>query len=173
METPKEKATQPTKPLEEEHKRVELLESDKILKLDSSIIPWAERAEEIGLKLVRLNGGVSEFYYADFIRGNRLITPWGKVDKAGKMEDINEMLFNRIEGMLQDTGGTIYVRRIEHPRTKRPIIKLANANQERNYIIQFDNIEGKPVIIRIALCADVTSENNDVMPVISTVKRKK
>lgn len=158
---------QPTAPAAEEEFSKPTME----MTITPADIPWITEPEKVPFELVRLETG-GMFWYADFIRGMSLQKAKEKVEKAGKMPEMEKLLLKRLEGVLQKNAN-LYIRSLEHPSTKKPISKIAAGNGNRIYCMEQNEVDGIRTFMRLAVCADTTSENNLVMPVLSIVERRK
>ena len=134
-------------------------------------IPWVTEPERVKFRLIELSTG-DKFWYADFIRGTNLLKAWEKVERTGKMPYLDKLFLTRMEGYLQNTPN-LYIRNLEYPATPDPILKIAAKNGARVYCQQREQVAGVRTFIRLAVCADTTSENNLVMPVLSPIERRK
>lgn len=155
-----------------ERRVVERLSSNHTLTIGPEEIPWISIPEKINLDLVRIGPGI-ETYFGDFIRGKKLLRAQEKSAKVVGLSNMDELFFRRIEGWLQKGGGRIRMRVLDKPSTKKEIYKVTGNQGERMYFLRFGDIDGKFVIIRIAMCSNANSENDDVMPVLSTEQRRK
>lgn len=155
--------------------KIEILPTDKTIELKRDELLWLPESEQISLSLVRMNNGAVEFYLGDGVRGNRLLKVIDEIQVGGQTAAIDSLFFKQIEKLIQ-TGNRRYINQLTYPRTKVkkiPIFKINGTENKRVYYIRMKNIDNKYVIIRVAACTDVTTENNVVMQVITTKRIKK
>lgn len=126
-------------------------------------IPWLPgESEIIKLKKVDFQGHRS-CYVASAVRGRKLTDAASSLNR--KKSDIANRLFY---GCLPDfisNGYNAHVKRTDKQKTTQPIFYTGNPDGQRVYFMRLDNLNGIPVILKIAAC-DKTKQA-DVMSVIA------
>lgn len=130
------------------HKRFkEVRSTEKTRVLDRLDMPWLsanEQATIVPLASVTLKDG-KKFYLGNAVRGNLV-----EVASGLKGDD------NRIANELFYAGVEKFMNGVKQPMdncaTSRQIYYVGNARGIRVYFMQVENMEGIPVIIRIAAC---------------------
>lgn len=123
-------------------------------------LPWLQDSEEVRLKKMYFLSGKSA-YIASVVRGRRLIDAASDLNKK-KSEIVNRLFYSCLPDFVEN-GYNPHVKRIDGQITKRPIFSVGNPDGQRVYFTRLDNLNGIPVILRIAACSknrqvDVLSE---------------
>lgn len=134
------------RPLPSGYERVS--EGPKVV-LKKADIPWLESDEEIQLKEVDLVGGGS-FLLGSAIRGKRLKSAADQLDSHRK--GLVDNLFNSHLPDFVRRNHHPDLRKLVNPATTKPVYCFGNPGGQRVYFTRLDNTDGKPVIIRLAVC---------------------
>lgn len=139
------------------------------LDLTHDNMEWVRTQERLQLGLTNVDG--IPIWYGDFIRGDTLLDAQKKVKETGKMPDLDKLLFQRLPPWLRKER-VQNIGELLDPKADRHIYYAKHKNGGRVYFMRYDNFDGKYVIIRVAVCADVTSQNQ-ILPTLCEVKDRK
>lgn len=131
----------------------EVKPANQQLLLTRNQIPWLERQDiSIPLELMTFKGTSSErFLFADFIHGRKLTEAAAHlVEQRGV--SIDSLTFTHLTPEFLKSGRHPYIKLIHDPVTNKPIYCIYNPSGPRVYIMRRNEIQGFPVIIRIAAC---------------------
>lgn len=123
---------------------------EQTLNVPREEIPWLETSERVHLAKVTLQGTNGIFYLGSMIRGEVLVHAADQLDPH-RSRIANHLLYSQLPELITK-GFNSRVDIIRDPVTEKPIYYLGNPGGQRVYFMRFDNIEGVPVIIRIAVC---------------------
>lgn len=125
-------------------------------------VPWLPtESERIRLKRVGVSGG-AEFYLASATRGKKLVEAASELDEH-RSKIANSLFNSRISEFIR--GYAVNVKTLIHSVAKRTVYYVGNPGGQRVYFMRFDNMDGLPVIIRIAACDK--SAQTDVLSVLT------
>lgn len=141
--------------------------SGKSLELTRGELPWLPEKEQINLVLVRAGGDGKEFLYGSAIRGHALRSAADQLDEH-RSQLVNNLFYTHLPDFIE--GRSAHISVLTHERTPRKIYYVGNPGGQRGYFIRFDNLEGKPVIIRVAVCDK--SQQLKVLEVLTTMPPK-
>lgn len=130
--------------------------SDWQLKVKSDFLPWLPTRTKEGRPILEhrlqlteivLSGG-TRFYLGSLIAGDELVEAANSLDKH-RSQIVNKMFYAHLPGFLRKDP---VAKRLDDAVTKEPIYYFSNKGGQRVYFIGSGEKQGKPVIIRIAVC---------------------
>lgn len=128
----------------------EVKHSDTFLHVKRNDMPWLKEDENIPLAKITLSGTDEKtFFYGSCIR-ERLVDATNMLDEH-QSRIANNLLYSHIPPFIQ-TGSHPYIKRVDDEITEKPIYCVYNKGGNRVYFMRFDDINKRPVIIRIAVC---------------------
>ncbi len=128
----------------------EVVHSDKVLIITKNELPWLKDDEKIPLVKITLTGTNGKtFYYGSCIRGH-LVEAAKKLDMH-QSRFCNNLLYSHLPTLIQN-GSHPYIKIVSSQVTEKPIYYFSNIGGNRVYFMRFNEIDGKPVILRIAVC---------------------
>ncbi len=156
--------------------------TDRNLVMDHLDMPWlppdksGSKISIVPLVLAVMQNGES-FYFGSAIRGNDLVGETSRLTDA-ESEKGNKLFYAEIQRFLQDSKVT---RTLDNPRTKSPDIPVQRRRDiyyasngrgvVRVYFLRMNDINNKPVIIKIAISLGKGSEI-DVLSTLTTEDKK-
>ena len=154
----------------------EVKRAQQVLVLDRIDLPWLPSDEaHVPLAFIVLQSG-EQFYYGSAVKGKTLIDAARGLDT--KSEQANKLFYAEAQRFLQGSRAT---RTLDNPLTKasniqvdrrRDIYYASNGvGTIRTYFMRMNDIDNKPVIIRIATCVGKGTEI-DVLSVLTTEDKK-
>ena len=160
----------------------EVIGTDRNLVLDNLDMPWlppdksGSKISIVPLVLAVMQNGES-FYFGSAIRGKNLMEQANKLTEADS-ERGNKLFYAEVQRFLQDSMVT---RILDNPITKssdipvqrrRNILYASNGGGAvRVYFMRMNDIDNKPVIIKIAISLGKGSEI-DVLSTLTTEDKK-
>lgn len=140
----------------------ELVSEGPQITLTRRDLPWLpQENEKIKLKRVAVQGG-GIFYLAGCTRGKKLVDAANQLDEH-RSKITNKLFNSRIGEFIK--GYNVNVKTLINSVATRPVYYVGNPGGQRVYFMRFDNIDGFPVIIRIASCDK--SAQSDVLSVLT------
>lgn len=153
----------PIKKVEESKPGVkEVVRTRYSLTLTRGELPWLP-TEFKEVNLVKVKYGNVETFLGSEISNRDLIDAANQLD-LHRSEIANNMLHTHLPQFIE--GFNPHVKALDNTRTKQPIFYLSNAGGQRIYFMRFDNKEGIPVIVKVAVCDKATQAN--VLLVLTT-----
>lgn len=121
-------------------------------------IPWL-RGDRVQVALEKMTLDTSQgqqFLYGSLIYGRKLRRLFNQLAPR-ELRNLDDLLFVQLSELIQD-GFAPDIEIVHHRITKKtnnkPIFETGNQNGGRVYFMRFDEIQGLPVIIRIAAAKD-------------------
>src|SRR3989344_2017201 len=147
-------------------KTPEVARTGKSITIRKEDIPWLETPAH-KVELVTMRHGSVEFLFGSAIQSKRLREAARQLD--GHRSDIcNNLLYSHLPQYSE--GFHPKVTPVKNSVTRQPMFEIGNKGGQRVFFMRFGKIEGKPVIVKIAVC-DKARENK-VLSQITTESRK-
>lgn len=140
------------------------------LSISREEIRWLEEDKvQVPLELMTLATTEEEqFLYGSLIHGKKLKRLLGQMT-GSELESADDLLFVQLSELMQKRSAPD-IEMVHNHITARPIFETGNRKGQRVYFMRFDNLQGIPVIIRIA--AANNHKITEVFSVISTENRR-
>lgn len=125
----------------------------KSVRLGEQELPWLNGKEEIKVPLVevKLAGGKRFLLGSAVSSHNTLVEEASQVaNKPGGQEKANAVFYHAARLVIE--GDPKNVARLQHPVSDKPTYYGKALTGERTYFIKVDDIDGIPVIIKVASC---------------------
>lgn len=124
--------------------------TDKKIEIYRDDLPWLEANKKANLAMITLKGTQDRFYFGSLIEGKELVDAANQLDRH-RSEIANHVLYSQLPDLIRN-GFNTRVNKVKDGITSRPIFYVGNPGGQRVYFMRFDNLDGNPVIIRIAVC---------------------
>src|SRR3990167_10127313 len=136
------------------------------IRINQNDIPWLETPTH-RVELVTMRHGSVEFLFGSAIQSKRLLEAARQLD--GHRSDIcNNLLYSHLPAYAE--GFHPRISTVTNVRTRQPIFEIGNKGGQRVFFMRFGRIEGRPVIVKVAVC-DKARENK-VLSQITTESKK-
>ena len=129
-------------------------------------IPWLE-TPEYKVALVTMRHGSVEFLFGSAIQSKPLLDAARQLD-GHRSEICNNLLYSHLPAYAE--GFHPRISTVTNVRTRQPIFEIGNKGGQRVFFMRFGRIEGRPVIVKVAVC-DKARENR-VLSQITTESKK-
>ena len=129
-------------------------------------VPWLETPTH-KVALVSMRHGNVEFLFGSTIQSKRLLEAARQLD--GHRSNIcNQLLYSHLPQYSE--GFHPKVTPVKNSVTHQPMFEIRNKGGQRVFFLRFGKIEGKPVIVKVAVCDKATEDK--VLSVLTTDTKK-
>lgn len=144
----------------------EVTRSNSAITLSRADLPWLP-AENVRVPLVNFAANGREFLFGSEISDKDLVKAASHLD-AHRSEICNNLLHTHLPEFAE--GYSEHVKVVANHRSRQPIFYAGNKGGQRVYFMRFGKIDGKPVIVKVAVCDKARQE--DVLVVLTGQSRR-